>query len=86
MKRIESMNGTFNEITEAVKSVAGTLHSGLKQFANSARQAFNDFLYAMAAYIVPGKQLHLAKYAKKKRTRKKYHNRIIRAIFAVIHG
>lgn len=84
MKQIESMNGIFNEITEAVKSVAGALHSGLKQFANSARQAFNGFLYAMAAYIVPSKWLHLAKYAKKKRTRKKYRNLIARAIFTEI--
>ena len=38
----------------------------------------------LAAGIVPRKWLHLAKHAKKARTRKKYRNRIRRAVFAAL--
>lgn len=52
--------------------------------AEAVKKTAEHFMEALAAGIVPRKWLHLAKHAKKARTRKKYRNRIRRAVFAAL--
>ena len=74
----------FDWVAEAVKEIARALMEALKPAIDWALKTAERFIGALAAGIVPRKWLHLAKHAKKARTRKKYHNRIRRAVFAAL--
>lgn len=74
----------FDRIAEAVKEMACALMEALKPVVDWAMKTAERFIEALAAGIVPRKWLHLAKHAKKARTRKKYRNRIRRAVFAAL--
>lgn len=74
----------FKRLVETVKRVAAALLEALRPIAEWAARVGRSFYEALAAGIVPGKWLHLAKHAKKARIRKKYHSRIRRAMFAAL--
>lgn len=74
----------FDRVAEAVKEMARALMEALKPIIDWAKKTAERFMEALAAGIVPRKWLHLAKHAKKARTRKKYRNRIRRAVFAAL--
>lgn len=74
----------FGRVAEAVKEMARALMEALKPIIDWAKKTVERFMEALAAGIVPRKWLHLAKHAKKARTRKKYRNRIRRAVFAAL--
>ena len=69
------------ELAEAVKEMARALMEAFKPIIDWAKKTAERFMEALAAGIVPRKWLHLAKKA---RTRKKYRNRIRRAVFAAL--
>lgn len=75
---------TFDRVAEAVKEMARALMEAFKPIIDWAKKTAERFMEALAAGIVPRKWLHLAKHAKKARTRKKYRNRIRRAVFAAL--
>jgi len=74
----------LDRVAEAVKEMARALTEALKPAIDWAMKTAERFIEALAAGIVPRKWLHLAKHAKKARTRKKYRNRIRRAVFAAL--
>lgn len=74
----------FDHVAEAVKEMARALMEAFKPIIDWAKKTAERFMEALAAGIVPRKWLHLAKHAKKARTRKKYRNRIRRAVFAAL--
>ena len=74
----------FDRVAEAVKEMARALMEAFKPIIDWAKKTAERFMEALAAGIVPRKWLHLAKHAKKARTRKKYRNRIRRAVFAAL--
>lgn len=74
----------FDRVAEAVKEMARALMEAFKPIIDWAKKTAERFMDALAAGIVPRKWLHLAKHAKKARTRKKYRNRIRRAVFAAL--
>jgi hypothetical protein len=74
----------FDWVAEAVKEMARALMEAFKPIIDWAKKTAERFMEALAAGIVPRKWLHLAKHAKKARTRKKYRNRIRRAVFAAL--
>ena len=74
----------FDRVAEAVKEMARALMEAFKPIIDWAKKTAERFIEALAAGIVPRKWLHLAKHAKKARTRKKYRNRIRRAVFAAL--
>lgn len=82
----KSLPGTDRlvELAEAVKEMARALMEAFKPIIDWAKKTAERFMEALAAGIVPRKWLHLAKHAKKARTRKKYRNRIRRAVFAAL--
>lgn len=81
MQRILS---SFDALAEAVKSLAATLADLLKPIVDWAAKISGRIYETIAAGIVPRRWLHLSKHAKKARTRKKYRNRIRRAVFAAL--
>lgn len=81
---LEKVQRAFEELTGAVKEMARALMEVLKPIIDWAKKTAERFMEALAASIVPRKWLHLAKHAKKARTRKKYRNRIRRAVFAAL--
>lgn len=74
----------FGRVAEAVKEIARALMEAFKPIIDWAKKTAERFMEALAAGIVPRKWLHLAKHAKKAGTRKKYRNRIRRAVFAAL--
>lgn len=74
----------FDKVVETVKQVAAALLKVLRPIAEWATSVARRFYEAIAAGIVPGKWLHLAKHAKKARVRKKYRSRIRRAVFTAL--
>ena len=74
----------FDKVVETVKQVAAALLKALRPIAEWAAGIARRFYEAIAAGIVPGKWLHLAKHAKKARVRKKYRSRIRRAVFTAL--
>ena len=74
----------FDRVAAAVKEMARALMEAFKPIIDWAKKTAERFMEALAAGIVPRKWLHLAKHAKKARTRKKYRNRIRRAVFAAL--
>ncbi len=75
----------FDRVAEAVKEMARALMEAFKPIIDWAKKTAERFIEALAAGIVPRRKwLHLAKHAKKARTRKKYRNRIRRAVFAAL--
>lgn len=74
----------FDRLVESVKQVAAALLEALRPIAEWVASVGRSFYEALVAGIVPGKWLHLAKHAKKARVRKKYSNRIRRAMFAAL--
>lgn len=81
---MQQILGAFDRVAEAVKEMARALMEALKPIIDWAKKTAERFMEALAAGIVPRKWLHLAKHAKKARTRKKYRNRIRRAAFTVL--
>lgn len=74
----------FDRLVESVKQVADALLKALKPVAEWAARVSRSFYEALAAGIVPGKWLHLAKHSKKARIRKKYSSKIRRAVFVAL--
>ena len=74
----------FDRLAETVKEVTRALMETFKPIIDWAKKTAERFIEALSAGIVPRKWLHLAKHAKKARTRKKYRNRIRRAVFAAL--
>lgn len=74
----------FDRVVEEVKEMARALMEALKPAIEWAVMTAERFIETIAAGIVPRKWLHLAKHAKKARTRKKYRSRIRRAVFAAL--
>lgn len=74
----------FDRVAEAVKEMARALMEAFKPIIDWAKKTAERFMEALAAGVVPRRWLHLAKHAKKARTRKKYRNRIRRAVFAAL--
>lgn len=74
----------FDRVAEAVKEMARALMEAFKPIIDWAKKTAGRFMEALAAGVVPRRWLHLAKHAKKARTRKKYRNRIRRAVFAAL--
>lgn len=73
---------TLHEIGEKLKELAEAILKALRAAAEWAARTARRFLESIAAGVVPGKWLHLAKHAKKARTRKKYRRRIWKALIA----
>lgn len=78
----EAMQDT--RTARAVKEMARALMEAFKPIIDWAKKTAERFMEALAAGVVPRRWLHLAKHAKKARTRKKYRNRIRRAVFAAL--
>lgn len=74
----------FEKIAEALRQAAGAIAEILKPIVEWAAKVARHFFETIAAGIVPRKWLHLAKYAKKARTRKKYRKRIREAVTAFL--
>ena len=74
----------FDQLTETVKRITAELVRIFRPIVDWAIKATERLVEALAAGIVPRKWLHLAKHAKKARTRKKYRNRIRRAVAAAL--
>lgn len=63
---------------EAFMNVYRALRDAVCQFAYAAGLYVHDLLAAVKATFVPPKWAHLARYARKKRTREKYQRMISR--------
>ena len=74
----------FGRVAEAAKEMARALMEAFKPIIDWVKKTAERFIEALAAGIVPRKWLHLAKHAKKARTRKKYRNRIRRYVFETL--
>ena len=74
----------FETVAEALRKIADAIVEILKPVIEWAAKVARRFMEAIAAGIVPGKWLHLAKHAKKARTRKKYRKRIREAVIAFL--
>lgn len=74
----------FEKIAEALRQIVNTIAEILKPLVEWATKAVRHFFESVAGGIVPRKWLHLAKHAKKARTRKKYRKRIREAVIAFL--
>ena len=75
---------SFSDLAAAVKKVGAALVEMAKSLAGWAAEISRKLWEAIARSCVPPKWWHLYKHAKKARVRKKYHNRIQRAIFCTL--
>lgn len=74
----------FDQLAETAKRIADELVRIFRPIVDWASKMAERLVEALAAGIVPRKWLHLAKHAKKARTRKKYRNRIRRSVVAAL--
>lgn len=74
----------FEKIAETLRQIANVIAEALKPLVEWATKAVRRFFESVAGGIVPRKWLHLAKHAKKARTRKKYRKRIREAVIAFL--
>lgn len=74
----------FHQVGEKLKELAETIVKILQAAAGWVAGVARRFLESSAAGVFPGKWLHLAKHAKKARTRKEYRRRIWRALLAAL--
>lgn len=74
----------FEKIAEALRQIADAITEILKPIIEWAAKVARRFFETIAAGIVPRKWLHLAKHAKKARTRKKYRKRIRETVTAFL--
>lgn len=74
----------FHQIGDKLKEMAEAIIKAVRAAAEWAAKTARRFIESIAAGVVPGKWLHLAKHAKKLRTRKKYRRRIWRALIAAL--
>lgn len=74
----------FEKIAETLRQIANVITEALKPLVEWATKAVRRFFESVAGGIVPRKWLHLAKHAKKARTRKKYRKRIREAVIAFL--
>ena len=81
---MQQILNSLDHLADTLKRLAAELVRILKPIADWAAGVARRFYEAIAAGIVPRKWLHLAKHAKKARTRKKYRDRIQRAVFATL--
>ena len=72
------------QIGEKLKEMAEAIIKAVRAAAEWTAKTTRRFIESIAAGVVPGKWLHLAKHAKKLRTRKKYRRRIWRALIAAL--
>lgn len=72
------------EATQRILEAFDQLVETVKRIAAELVRIFRPIVEALAAGIVPKKWMCLAKHAKKARTRKKYRNRIMRAVAAAL--
>ncbi len=76
----------IERLAEFVNLAVDAVMEALKPLADRLRKMFDVIVDVMAAGIVPKKWIRLSKRAKKGRTRKKYRNRIIRAVLAELRS
>lgn len=84
----EEMEQAIEKFTQSARIVAEALNRWMKLVEKETQTAFERILAnknltkpispALIVYIPPYKWVHLSKYAKKSRTRKKYRNRLRR--------
>lgn len=74
----------FERVKKAVAGLVKAIMEAIKPLVDWIVNNIKKIWGAIVSGLVPGKWLHLAKHAKKARTRKKYRNRIRRAVFAAL--
>lgn len=84
----EGLEKAGKMLSQAARSMAEALNQWIKAAVKEIRTAFEQITdnenlnklirMAILAHIPPYKWVHLSKYAKKSRTRKKYRNRLRR--------
>lgn len=81
---VERIHEAFDRVADLLRQIADAIVEILKPIIEWAAKVARRFFEAIAAGIVPRKWLHLAKRAKKARTRKKYRKRIREAVIAFL--
>lgn len=81
---MQRVSEALSQLADALREVVKAVVEALKPIIDAVVSVARKFWRAIAAGIVPGKWLHLAEHAKKARTRKKWRNRIRKAVLEAL--
>lgn len=72
----KAIQNCANSLSEVITNLASAVNELAKDCANILTQNFSQFIQAITKGVISPRVVHLAKYSKKKRIRKKNQHRI----------